>query len=292
MSDLRILLLGMTALLRTLVWACPCMADDLQVFYVPYVSAFGGGTPDRFTKWESSLGLYNNSDSVASVGIAAVYGKGGWEGGCPLGPLAPHTGTGRLPDPCANGPIGVELGILAVKASPGIVVRSDVQRVVYRCECDGPGCMSYPEGEVATPVYWALFPAGRTAVSGAVELGYFGASPTCGKEYRRRVNVTLFNAGIGPSTFVVKVIPFRSSSTPLYESQVSVGAKDVVQINSIAVPTEPSDALLYGDGGGVGYRVWITITADQPFLSYVSTIFDDPEPGALPFEVYPSYLQN
>jgi len=32
------------------------------------------------------------------------------------------------------------------------------------------------------------------------------------------------------------------------------------------------------------------VSADQPFLFYVSTIFDEPEPGALPFQVYPGVL--
>jgi hypothetical protein len=55
------------------------------------------------------------------------------------------------------------------------------------------------------------------------------------------------------------------------------------------VPTQHDNDLTAANDGN---RIWITISANQPFLSYVSTIFDNPEPGALPFEVYPSYLQN
>ena len=103
------------------------------------------------------------------------------------------------------------------------------------------------------------------------------------------MNVTLFNGGDVPATFTVTVLPVHFSGVPLSRETVVVDAKDVIQINSLPVPTEFDNNLTTGFGGN---RVWITITADQPFLSYVSAIFDNAEPGAMPFEVYPSVLQN
>jgi hypothetical protein len=180
---------------------------------------------------------------------------------------------------------------LEVHTSPGIVFYADVQRVTYHCAVHEPRCDDVVHGQVNIPVYRALFPAGSVAVSGAVELGYFHHLIPLDEAHNtiRRVNVTLFNAGDAPATFVVRTFPVSSSSAPLAEQSVVVDAKDVVQINRFPVPTDSSIPTQSVNGGS---RIWVTTTADQPFLSYVSTVFDGVDALDLPFQVYPSYLQN
>ena len=276
----------------------PALTEELQDLFVPIVSVVydqrtlpdGTGTASA---WSSSLHFFNNSAAPATFTQTAVYGQGAVPSHEPVCEssvtLAPQTGRGFggcfAPFPDRG------VGFLALQTSPGIVVRADVIRSRFRCECEGPGCTTIPQGQVRMPTYRSLFPAGISAVSGPIELGNLTLSPNCASEnqqYRRRVNVTLFNAGDAVATFTLTVRPVQFSSTPISELSVVVPAKDVIQVNRIAVPTEPTNDLRTSGG----YRIWITITADQPFLSYVSTVFDNPEPGAEPFDVYPSYLEN
>ncbi len=169
---------------------------------------------------------------------------------------------------------------------------ADVQRVTDRCAVGFPQCDNLVHGQVTIPIYRTLFPAQSTAISGPVELGYFDLPKAVyppALQRRRRVNVTLFNAGDAPTTFVVRTFPHNFSATAFAEQTVVVEAKDVLQVNRISVPTESSIPMQSSNGGN---RIWVTITADQPFLSYVSTVFDAVEAEDLPFQVYPSYLQN
>jgi len=182
---------------------------------------------------------------------------------------------------------------MAMEVPAGLLVRADLQKNRLRCGCPGElDCTAFPQGQVFLPVFRGLFPAGSSAVGGPVELGTFDLSPSCAslnQEYRRRVNVTLFNGGDVPATFHVAESPNHTSSVPLLTRDVVVGPRDVVQINSIAIPTEPSNDLTAPNGGS---RIWFTVTADQPFLFYVSTVFDSPEVGALPFQVFPGSLAD
>jgi len=66
-----------------------------------------------------------------------------------------------------------------------------------------------------------------------------------------------------------------------------LAGKEVRQLNDVEIPL--IDAGKYRDHDS-SIRVWVNITADQPFLSYVSSIFENGEPGSLPFEVFPSRL--
>ncbi len=293
-------IMSVTALtIFSLVLSPVSLAQVPATVYVPFVLALTGGWPTplpgetwTFTRWESTLGLFNNSDTPATYAQKTLFGKGAGLAqppGCEsAGTLAPHTGTNVIV--CYAPAPDRGFGFLAVDTPAGVVVHSDVQRTIYRCNCSDPGCDSIPQGQTGTPAYRGLFQAGSSVVSGAVELGNFLLSCASPKElYRRRVNVTLFNGGDVPATFTVTVLPVHFSGVPLSRETVVVDAKDVIQINSLPVPTEFDNNLANGFGGN---RIWITITADQPFLSYVSTIFDNPEPGAMPFEVYPSVLRN
>jgi hypothetical protein len=264
-------------------------AQDLQPLYVPLVHATIGSTLEPgghsvdIESWESTMSVFNPTDSPVDIVNAAVYGKGAVLVQESRPPIPPHQGRGIGAFVGLYPERGV--GFLEMRTSPGVVFYADVERVTQRCEVGAPNCFSFSHGGVNIPFYRALFPAGSVAVSGSVELGQFGLSQI---ERRRRMNVTLFNAGDAPATFVVRTFPHNFATGSLAEQTVVVVSKDVFQINGFPVPTEYSNQLtsVYGSS------IWVTITADQPFLSYVSTIFNAVELGDLPFQVYPSYLQN
>ncbi len=273
------------------------MAQNLETLYVPLVQAKVGSTiaPDghsvNIETWESTMSVFNPTASPADIVDIAVYGTGAKLGQASRPPIPPHQGGGIGASVSPFPERGV--GFLEMQTSPGIVFFADVERVTQHCEIGAPNCTSFSHGGVNIPFYRALFPAGSVAISGAVELGQLGPSPTGVPpdfERRRRMNVTLFNAGDVPATFIVQTFPHNFATSPLAEQTVIVAAKDVVQINGFPVPTEVSPS---GELTSVhGSSIWVTISADQSFLSYVSTIFNAAEAGDLPFQVYPSYLKN
>lgn len=287
-------------LLLLLLLVGPASADDSSVYYVPFVKAridavlLPDGTGVE-TRWESTLEVLNSTSSPASFGILALHGNGSHlsdSTSCQnIVTLGPRTGTNVIP--CADAYPDPGVAMLVIEAPQGMLVRADLQKNRLRCGCPGElDCTPFPQGQVYLPVFRGLFPAGSSAVSGPVELGAFSLSESCAsanQQYRRRVNITLFNGGDTPATFHIVETPNHTSSDPLFSGEVTVGAKQVVQLNSITVPTEPSNNLRAPNGGN---RIWITVTADQPFLSYVSTIFDNPEVGALPFQVFPGSVTH
>lgn len=282
------------AIVAFVVGGGPILAQDLQPLYIPLVHATVGSTLEpgghsvNIESWESTMSAFNPTDSPAAVNDVAVYGKGATLGQGARS-IQPRQGTALVPSVV---PPDRGVGFLELSTSPGLVFYANVQRVTQRCEVGAPNCITYVSGQAGIPSFRALFPAGSIAVSGSVELGQFGLSQrdsSPGVERRRRMNVTLFNAGNWPATFVVRTFPHHFSATPLAEQSVVVQPKDVFQINSFPVPTDPS---LLTRTFNNGNQIWVTITADQPFLSYVSTIFNAFEPGDLPFQVYPSFLQN
>jgi hypothetical protein len=271
-------------------------AQDLQPLYVPFVKAEIEGfvlQPDGNSVtnggWLSTMSVFNPTDSPASVINVAAYGKGAVLNHPSSPPIQPHQGQNHGASLSSFPDRGV--GFLEVQTSPGIVFYADVQRVTYHCAVHEPLCDAVVHGQVNIPVYRSLFPAGSVAVSGAAELGYFHHVTPVDENHKtiRRVNVTLFNAGDAPATFVVRTSPVNGSLAPLTEQSIVVEAKDVVQINRFPVPTDSSTPMQSVNGGS---RIWVTTTADQPFLSYVSTVFDGVDSLDLPFQVYPSYLQN
>ncbi|KAA0249212.1 MAG: hypothetical protein EDX89_24180 [Acidobacteria bacterium] len=172
---------------------------------------------------------------------------------------------------------------------PGVVVSAEVEKV-YEKLCAGgsagdPISAVLGQGRVPLPVYRGLFPAGSDVVTNTIALGNPRLTPDCAAEnekYLRRVNVTLFNGGEEPGTFTIKVLPLWNTPTPIYETTVTLAAKEVRQVNRLPIPIVDSPQTF--DWSGV--FVWMVVTCDQPFLGYASTIFDDPEPGAQPFEVF------
>ncbi len=270
-------------------------AADAVTIYAPLVYTYpldvvpDYGTVVMQTGWESRLAAFNPTDSETSIEVLAAYGPAGPidKGGAPnnVTHLAPFGGAQVQWALSIIPRFGV--AFLELRTPPEVLINGDLLLVRRYFGCESViGDASVPQGQVALPVFRELFPAGSTAIAGSVELGRLTKSQLCAtyaREYRRRVNVTLFNAGDTEATFRISEFALRATPTPLYETTMRVGAKRVFQINGIPVPTEDSAeiaASISGDG------IWFKVTADQPFLYYVSTVFDDPDPGAAPFQVY------
>jgi len=273
------------------------------LLYVPYVDATTGTLTQDDGRilgegWLSSLTLFNNGSASASWRWVAAYG-----GGVHLGDADPYCltstahdvppGTGTTVGSCLPDRPSGGVAILVLGVSGQIIPSSTVSRIHTLADCNEPGVLIIPQGRVPAPAFTSPFPAGSVVVSGDIDLGDpgFASCVSSNQRYPRRVNVTMFNSGDMPASFQISVRAGVNSSSTYYQQPVSVPAKEIVQVNSLPLSLDDV-AVQPGTAATGGTIVWILITADQPFLSYVSTIFDNPEPGALPFEVYPSQLQN
>jgi len=277
-----------------------CSAAEPVRLYVPFAYAHtessGANDSYSYTRWETVIGVLNTAETRGSVDTVALHGNGALIGTpeeCRnrVTFLAPHFGANV--HPCANYYPEPGVAMLILETTPGVIVSAEVQKARFQCGCNTfPGCTAIPQGQANLPVYTRLFPAGSTAVSGPVELGNFYLPSSCAsknQEYRRRVNVTLYNGGTAPATFRITETPNQISSDPLHSEERTVEPYGVLQLNSIPVPTKGSPELRAMNDGS---RIWVQVSADQPFLFYVSTIFDQPEVGAMPFQVYPGLLAD
>lgn len=289
-------MLTRTVLLAILVATAGLLAGaEPTTVYAPLVYTY---PPDQVPEdgtvlvqsgWESKLTAFNPTGDAATIEVLAAHGPDG-----PVQKGMPSANTTELPAH-AGGAVNwgfattprFGVAFLEMRTAPEVSVNGDLVWSKRYLGCGNVlGSTLVPQGQVALPVFRSLFPAGRTAIAGAVELGRLMDSPYCpeaARKYRRRVNVTLFNAGDAAATFVVAELPLNGIATPLYETSRVVGAKRVLQINSIPVPTEESPEIA---GPINGDAIWFRVTANQPFLFYVSTVFEDPEPGAAAFQVY------
>lgn len=248
------------------------------VVYVPGVlasSAAPSGCDGTLTL-KSALSAFNNGGTPATVRALASYDADG---------AVALNGTPAVLDPGESGSVDTasmrgnnNVQIVALETPGRVALRPTLEKSV-RCGT----AAAVAQGRLALPVFGALYPAGSTVVSGDVKVVNDDAS--CSPLYRRRVNLTLFNAGTDTATFTVSAT--RASGTgQVYQATYSVPPRSVRQWNAL-----PLDATaLCGVSGSSS--VWFAIGADQPFLSYVSTAFEDAAPGAIPYEVYPSRLEQ
>jgi hypothetical protein len=237
----------------------------------------GFSAPGATTSLASTLTAFNNSDAPATVTFV-----GAWDA---LGAYAP-------PAPAVIGPAaaaildsrslreGQPVQMLALRAPRRVAVRATLERL----ETVPEGLPKVPEslGRVELPVFTEMVPAGMTAVAGDVSLSALECAS--GPEARRRVNLTLFNAGDATASFRVTATGTEAGpgGSPT-ELSYSVPAKSLVQFNAISL-----DSLPVCQAGGA----WFRITGDQPFLAYVSTVRPETLPGVLPYEIFPAKLDR
>ncbi len=290
---------GNNAIGLLLLLAGRLSAGEPVDLYIPFVRAtiesttFPDGTGELL-RWESIVGANNTSNVAATLTAVGLYGNGAALGevtecGRTIS-IDSRTGENVLVRCVLQYP-SPGVAMFRLRTPPGVLVAAEVQKVRIRYGCNGLlSSTPIPMGQATLPVFRGLFPTGATAVSGPVELGTFTLPLTCApasQQYRRRVNVTLFNGSISTARMRFWETPNHFSSDAIYSREVTLGPMEIIQINSIPVPTEP-DMTFHAVNGGE--RIWIHVTSDQPFLSYASTVFDNPEPGALPFQVYPGML--
>ena len=262
-------------------------------YYVPLVNAIIA--TDRSlasqTRWVSNLAAFNRGQTTASVEMIAVYG--GWSlipGGRTYA-LPPSTGVPIDRWPWDGGDLYVAsstpgpLALAEVVADPSIILNAGVEKVYLEAGCYGSvGSTPVSQGRAAIPVFRGLFPANSTVVCGDINLGE--PEQTCGsppQAYLRRVNVTLFNGGDQDADFVITAIPFRSSPDPLYQQTVTLAPKEVRQLNKVPIPVVRN---LTTENGYFDVSVWVTISAPQPFIAYVSSVFEGGVSGSIPMEVF------
>lgn len=232
---------------------------------------------------KSRLTLFNNASTPSVASLSALYGETGEE--VIPGPITAYSLAARggtvVDTSIANSASRVSVWAFEV---PGrVALRNTLERFV---DCDQGANPS--QGRLALPVFSALFPAGSTVVSGdvkAIDENATGACPFSADllAFRRRVNVTMFNAGTSAATFqVVGRQTTEDGNDEIYRGSFTVNAKSARQANDLAL-----DLTKLCSAAGAS-NVWFEITADQPFLSYVSTAFEDASPGAMPYEIYPS----
>jgi hypothetical protein len=240
------------------------------------------------------LSAFNKGTSTGSITKLAAFGTHG-----PLVipivttvPIAPGQG---FPPTASVDFAGDGLEIVKYELSGDVVLTATLERIhgsFPDCKFSGvePSLgSSLPQGRIPLPVFEDLFPADAVVASGDVvpfNPGPAELPPGCGNQkYVRRINLTLFNGGVESATFLVKVYKKPFGPGPVFTSTFGVPPETVQQFNSVYTPPIPP----FEDEGES--NLWFTITADQPFLSYVSTTFDEPQPGAIPYEVFPSKLE-
>ena len=242
--------------------------------------------PSKALAWVSRGMAFNVGQFPESILWTAVFGPNGRSTPSEPASVSALPGAGvTLPGAMPSDPVFNEYDVPA-----SIVVSGEVEKVAWDAVCAAdPGnpaspTLTLPQGRAPMPVYRGLFPAGARVLTNEMVLGNPAVPDSCGanQRYFRRVNVTLFNGGAAPGTFVVRALPRQSSTRVIFEMAVTLGPGEVRQVNRLPIPVEDVPENRYP--GGVS--VWLTVTCDQPFLGYASTIFENPEPGALPFEVF------
>jgi hypothetical protein len=238
------------------------------VFWVPGFSATGA-----VGSLASTLSAYNNSGQTAVVTPVGTWDALG-ERITSLEPVSLAKGEGGSFD-TRSLRAGQTVQMLAFRAATRMTLRATLERL----ETVPEGLPKPPMalGRVELPVFTELVPAGMTAVAGDISF----SSEECGENssVRRRINLTVFNAGDRSATFVLGS-PNGTDESP-YPKPFEVSAKSLVQFNDI-----PATGLPVCAPGGA----FLSVTADQPFLAYVSTSRPETVPGVLPYEIFPARL--
>ena len=267
-------------------------AAQPQQLITTYYATFGAQTPNSpgydsggraFAEyWLSSTSIYVLSSASESLSVEEILGDAGGQS-C-LGAYEYRPGEGAL------APCSLRWGapqFVKAKHGQGLVIDSQVIR--YRVGAC-PAQAGLPQGFSSVPTYRRLFLANERSVAGPIELQtqqFPGECATANQVYDRRINITLANYSPVSATFELIAYPFHPwhrENEPVWTSTVELGARSVTQVNNLQIPralTEPGDNRHLGS-----MSVWLTVTSDQPYLGYVSSVFEGGEPGSLPFQVF------
>lgn len=197
----------------------------------------------------SRLTAFNNGGGGAKVGLVAAYDESGRHdlSGGDL-PLSPGASVSVPNESVTAAPVR----FVEVAATTHVALRAALERLD-----DGVS-----KGRVALPIFPAPFAATTVAVAGDVPL----------RAGFKRANLTLFNAGTSAATFDVTVT--SESGLTLSTASYTLAAQSARQVNGVVA------------AGANAASAWIRVTADQPFLAYASAVYEDDEPGTIPYEVF------
>ena len=147
----------------------------------------------------STLTAFNNTENAVAVAFLGAWDALGRHTTPPPVELAAHT-SGILDSRSLRA--GHPVQMLSLRAPRRVALRATLERL----ETVPEGLPKVPEllGRVELPVFTEIFPAGSTAVAGDVSLSALECAS--GPEARRRVNLTLFNAGSQSATFRVSAV--------------------------------------------------------------------------------------
>jgi hypothetical protein len=266
-----------------LVLACGTVVAQDRTVWVPLVAADAGSGTDTASAWLSDYIVHNHGQTPARPFTEAVFGSGSQLGLPELCSFLYPAHAGSIFNFCASPPPS-GVGFLRIRLPPAFDISGWVSKIFYRCGCYTSSCTAIPLGRYRLPTYTSLFDAGSTAVAVGVNVGNPDLPPNCGslaEQNLRRVNVTIFNAGDQVAQAII-VVRDLSATNVLSTRTVTVPPFEVIQFNRLALGDLGLSTLLDGSGQAL---VSITVQADRPFLSYVSTVFDTAVPGTLPFEV-------
>lgn len=238
-------------------------------FWIPAFSARSDGY-----RLASNLTSFNGGDGVGEIVTLAAYDATGERdpGRAPVA-IAPREAAYVPTAPLRDGQ-AVEM--LSLSAPAAFNFRATLERL--EDVPDGAPKIPASLGRIELPVFTSLVTAGSTALAGDVSLTPAECSGPV--ESRRRVNLTIFNAGDEPGTYTVagtavSAGPGGSGATQTYD----VPARSLVQFNALPVEEFP----VCQPGGA-----WFRITGNQPFLAYVSTARPQTVAGILPYEIFPA----
>ncbi len=198
-------------------------------------SGFRASPPPATTySLASTLTAFNNADNAATVTYVGAWDALG-ESTTPAPVELEAQAAGILDSRSLRE--GQAVQMLSLRAPRRVALRATLERL----ETVPEGLPKVPEslGRVELPVFTELFPAGSTAVAGDVSLSALECAS--GPEARRRVNLTLFNAGTEAATFRVSAVSVMTGpgggSPP--EQVYEVPAKSLVQFNALSLAGPP-----------------------------------------------------
>ncbi len=258
-------------------------SGESRVVFLPVVSVLTDtrSLPDgtlEFRSWRSSVHIRNFGTSASSYRTLPFFA-----GPCSQGPVVVEPDRSRpLCDVFPRG--GVDF--VAIELSEGLAVSAEMKRLVERllCRPQSSDADTVTLGRVPLPVFDEMVPAGSLATTNHIELGAVDLSSRCSSLpqdlHRRRVNLALANGGTEAATFVVRLHSLLSGQ---FDQRVfEVGPRAVAQFNGIQPPFVPFDGV-----EDDSEAFWLSVSSDQPFVGYASSIFEGGGPEAMPLEVFP-----
>ncbi len=194
----------------------------------------------------------------------------------PLGP-----GAGR--DVCSASDRPVDF--IALEVGANVAVAAEMYRTKSRSAC-GPFTEVIHLGGASLPTFSGLFAAGTTTTTNYINLGGRNLTEACSKlpeeAYPRRVNLTLANGGDARATFTVQFFPLRTGPV-LSTLSFELEPREVRQINGVQPDYAP-----YPESVDINNTyVWASVTSDQPYVGYLSSVFDSRGTDTMPLQVFP-----